>query len=299
MKILIGQNHLDTIGGSETYTYTLIEELKRRRFKVELACGSNRFGIMSKKIYQNFGIFPNSFDKDPDVCFINHISTIRKILDSNIDSKTIFQICHGTVPDLEQPFGKPIEKYITISEEVSTHVSNKGYNSDIVVNGINTNRFSPTSVNKEVKNILSLSQSDRFNNFLSKICLKNGWTFKSHNKFKNPIFQIENLIKEADMVISLGRGAYEAMSCGKNVLVADCRPYQPPLMDGLIAPDNIDEMIKHNCSGRRFKRQVNEQTITEEIKKFDHKFCELNRNYALENLNIEVQTEKMLNLIRK
>lgn len=299
MRILVGQNHLDTIGGSETYAYTLIEELKRRKFKVELACGSNRFGIMSKKIYQNFGIFPNSFDKNPDVCFINHTSTIKKVLDSKIDSNFIFQICHGTVPSLEQPFGKPIKKYISISEEVSNHLVTKGFSSDIIVNGINTDRFAPTFVNKKVKNILSLSQSERFNHFLSKICLKNDWVFKSHNKFKNPVFEIENLINEADLVISLGRGAYESMSCGKNVLVADWRPYQDPLMDGLITPDNVNEMIRFNCSGRRFKKQVTEETITEEIKKFDHKFCEINRSYALDNLNIKTQTEKMLNLIGK
>ncbi len=299
MKILIGQNHLDTIGGSETYTYTLIEELKRRKFKVDLVCGSNRFGIMSKKIYQNFGIFPNHFGEDYDACFINHISTIKKILDSKLDSETVFQICHGTIPDLEQPFGNPIQKYISISEEVKNHLQKKDFNSNVILNGINTDKFSPTFVNKKVKNILSLSQSGRFNDFLSKICLKNEWNFKSHNKFENPIFDIENLIKEADLVVSLGRGAYEAMSCGKNVLVADWRPYQEPMMDGLIRSDNINEMIKFNCSGRRFKKTVNETTITEEIKKFDYKFCEFNRNYVLENLNIRNQAEKMLEIITK
>ena len=296
MKILIGQNHLDTIGGSETYVYTVIEELKRRKIKTFLMCGSNRFGIMSKKIYQNFDIIPNYIGSEIDLGFINHTTTIKKVIDNKIDLSKVYQVCHGTIPSLEQPYGHPIENYISISEEVRDHLFSKKINSNVIRNGINVDKFKPTKVNKKLKNILSLSQSDRFNSFLSKICDKNGWNFLHHNKFTNPIFDIEKKIDEADLVISLGRGAYESMSCGKNVLVADWRPYQYPLMDGLVNKSNIDEMIKTNCSGRRFKKEVNEQSIVEEINKYSVENSDFNRQYALENLNIKIQVDKMLNL---
>jgi hypothetical protein len=296
MKVLIGQNHLDTIGGSETYVYTVIEELKRRKIKTFLLCGSDRYGIMSKKIYQNFNIVPNTYDKDLDICFINHTTTVAKALKNKIDESKIYQICHGTTPSLEQPFGSPIEKYISISEEVQEHLKNKNYESLVIRNGINTNKFTPTKSNKELKNILSLSQSDRFNTFLKKICDKNGWNFKSHNKFTNPVFDIQDTISESDLVVSLGRGAYESMSCGKNVLVADWRPYQKPMMDGLITPDNIEEIITTNCSGRKYRKEVNEENITQEIRKYSTTLGEYNREYALKNLNIINQIDKMLEL---
>ena len=296
MKVLIGQNHLDTIGGSETYVYTVIEELKRRKIKTFLLCGSDRYGIMSKKIYQNFNIVPNTYDKDLDICFINHTTTVAKALKNKIDESKIYQICHGTTPSLEQPFGSPIEKYISISEEVQEHLKNKNYESLVIRNGINTNKFTPTKSNKELKNILSLSQSDRFNTFLKKICDKNGWNFKSHNKFTNPVFDIQDTISESDLVVSLGRGAYESMSCGKNVLVADWRPYQKPMMDGLITPDNIEEIITTNCSGRKYRKEVNEENITQEIRKYSTTLGEYNREYALKNLNIINQIDNMLEL---
>lgn len=299
MKVLIGQNHLDTIGGSETYVYTVIEELKRRKIKTFLLSGTNRYGIMSKKIYQDFNIIPNTFDKDIDVCFINHTTTVSKALDLKIEPGIIYQVCHGTIPSLEQPFGTPITNYISISEEVGKHLEKKNLSSHMIRNGINTHRFKPTSINKELKNILSLSQSSRFNAFLQKICMKNGWNFKAHNKFTNPVFDIENFISEADLVVSLGRGAYESMSCGKNVLVADWRPYQEPMMDGIITPDNINEIITTNCSGRKFKKEVNERSITEEIRKYSSSFGDSNREYALENLNIIKQVDKMIEIYKK
>ena len=34
------------------------------------------------------------------------------------------------------------------------------------------------------------------------------------NKYTNPVWKIEELMRESDLVVSLGRGAYEAMACG-------------------------------------------------------------------------------------
>jgi len=74
--------------------------------------------------------------------------------------------------------------------------------------------------------------------------------FKSHNKFKNPVWDIEREIRQNELIISLGRGACEALSCGRPVLVLDSRPYQPLMADGLITPGNINEFSTCNFSGR-------------------------------------------------
>jgi glycosyltransferase involved in cell wall biosynthesis len=299
MKILIGQNHLDTIGGSETFTYALVEELVRRGHDVSLLLGTNRFGEVSNRISRDFGIEANKLKgRSFDVAFLNHTTTIKRFFDNNLKAKEIYQICHGTVPELEQPYGHPLLKYIAISDEVREHLKKKGFDSVVIKNGINTKRFCPTGINEELKNVLSLSQSDKFNVFLEKICKKHNLNFMSHNKFMNPVFEIEKIISKADLVVSLGRGAYEAMSCGKNVLIADWRPYQKSLMDGLITIDNVDKFIKNNCSGRFSAREIkDENDIVREMDKYSIINGEQNRNYALQNLNIEKQVDKMLKLI--
>mgnify|MGYP006889562419 CR=1 FL=1 len=87
------------------------------------------------------------------------------------------------------------------------------------------------------------------------------------------------------------------MACGKNVLVADWRPYQDPYMDALLTPDNINQIIKNNCSGRSRKIKFDEESLTNEIKKYDNNLSEWAVNYAEENLNISKQVDKMLELI--
>ena len=297
MNILIGQNHLDTLGGTETNIYTLIAELTKRGHYISLISGTDKFGLTSEKIYSDFNIIPNKLKKEYDVGFINHTSTIKRLLDSNIKCKTLYQICHGATPELEQPYGHPIEKYIVISEEVRDHLKSKSFESVVVRNGIDTERFKPEEYSSDLRKVLSLSHSQRFNLFLKKICDRNNWGFAYHNKYTNPVFDIENIIKQADLVVTLGRGAYESMACGKNVLVADWRPYQMPLMDGMITEDTIDNFIYNNCSGRCEKKTITEDSITEEIKKYSVENSKHNRAYALKNLNIQKQVDIMLSLV--
>jgi glycosyltransferase involved in cell wall biosynthesis len=297
MRILVGQNHLDTLGGSETYTYALVEELVRQGHEVRVVCMPKRKGFVAYQIFENFGIEVNHLNgAEFDLALISHNSIFNLMAANKIAAKKTFQICHGTTPPLEQPCGHPGVEYISISEEVRDHVLAKGHESTVIRNGINTDKFSQTSINQELKNVLSLSQSERLNAFLSKVCKRNGWEFDSFNKFKNPVFEIHEHIQKADMVVTLGRGAYESMSCGKNVLIADFRQYQSPMMDGLLTPENIDNIIKNNCSGRANRLTITEATMTEQFNKYDIAYGEANRQYALENLNIQNQVKKMIDI---
>lgn len=296
MRILVGQNHLNTLGGSETYTYALVKELSRKSHKVDLITGNGQGGLLYNKIMKEFECNPFDADNVYDYAIVNHTSTIKRILSEGIKSEKLIQVCHGTTPALEQPYGYPVENYISVSHEVGEHLLDLGFNSGVIYNGIDTERFSYTKSNKQLKNVLSLCQSSNFNDFLSEACKTRGLNFMSLNKFKNPVFNVEQYIKESDLVITLGRGAYESMSCGKNVLVADHRPYQASMMDGLITPDNIDKIILKNCSGRTNQRPVTIENLMSELDRYDINNCEHNRNYVLENLNVCTQTDKILQI---
>tara|TARA_Y100000356_G_scaffold57190_1_gene46297 strand:+ start:2945 stop:3862 length:918 start_codon:yes stop_codon:yes gene_type:complete len=297
MKILIGQNHLDTLGGSETFTYALVEELHRRGHEVGVMCARNRKGMVSDLIESNLGIRTNIISKEYDACFISHNSMISQLYSLGINHGTVYQICHGTTPSLEQPTDVKGVRFISISEEVQEHLLKKDYNSELIVNGIDLDRFKPTKINKELQNILSLSQSDRLNKFLQKICDRYGYNFKHHNKFLNPVFNIEEEIADADLVVSLGRGAYEAMACGKNVLIADWRAYQNAMMDGMVTEDNISRFISNNCSGRTERRGIDEASIVEELMKYSLANGEANRKFAEKNLNIKDKVDRMIHLV--
>ncbi len=292
LNILVATNHLDKVGGTETYTFTLIEELKgRENIKVEYF--TFKKGEVSDRIEKELGV---SFlqKKKYDLILANHNTVVEKIFKYGYSIQT----CHGIFPDLEQP-SRLADFHIAISKEVQNHLSKLGYGSKIIKNGINTNKYRPKNVlNKQLKNVLSLCQSDSANKKLKLCCDKMGLNFIKANKFKNPSWDIASLINEADIVVGLGRSAYEAMSCGRPVVIFDDRPYFDSVGDGYVK-DIIEKSIQFNCSGRYLNKNFAGEDLQSELLKFDIKDGLYLRNFALKHLNIEKAVDQYIEVYLK
>lgn len=285
MKILLSNHWLKKLGGSETFTFTMAEELVRRKHDVELFTFVP--GNVSKRI-NRIGV-KNMSNTNYDLILANHHTTVNHVYHYGLTIQT----CHGTIPKLEQPSDNA-DIYIPISEEIKTHLGNRMVG-DVILNGINLDRFKPTKLNSKPKKILSLVHSDKANTIIQKACANLKIELIQIDKYKKQIWNIEEYIKEADIVISLGRGAYESFACGKPVIVFDARPYQPSYADGYIDASNIKESIKNNCSGRRFKKEFDPKELIAEIKKYNPKDGEFLRGWAEENHDIKKQVDKYLN----
>jgi len=291
-KILLGQNHLHTIGGSETFIYSMAKQMTQMGHQVDIV--TMQPGFVSELINREFGCNINIFRDSYDVAFLNH-TTIVNGIKSMFPGGKIIQTCHGIYPALEQPVGGV--RHVAISLEVSNHLKSKGYESVIIHNGVDCEVFSPHEpTSPVVKRIFSLSQSDVFNQTLQTICKKKNLVFSCNNKFTSPRIDIHNAIRDSDLVFSLGRGAYEAMACARPVIVADQRQYQPGMMDGIITSENISLYLENNCSGRKMQREVTEESLISEIEKYDSTQGVRNRQFALSNLNIVNQVEEYLKL---
>lgn len=294
MNILVTNNHLDTYGGSETFTYALIEELCRRGFVVEYFTFHK--GATSDLIEKQLGV--NFMSRNLyDIVFSNHINCVeylRLLLGSECK---IIQTCHGIYPDLEQP-SSYADYHISISEEVEKHLLDKGYTSTVILNGINCDRFkSEKRINKNVEVILSFCQSIEANEKLSKICKDLKIEFKTLNKFSSkPIWEVEEVINECDLVIGLGRSAYEAMSCGRPVVIFDNRSYFSSYGDGYLTLESVSNSVTHNCSGRASKKEFSDRDIIGEIQQYNKNDGKDLREYIITHQNIRYQTEKYLNI---
>lgn len=293
MKILITNHWLKKLGGSETFTYTLAGELAKQGHKVELY--TRVPGIVAKRICSNFYITRVTDPKARkyDLILANHNTCVHDVYPHQAP---IIQTCHGTTPKLEQPAAFA-DKHVAISEEVKQHLSGMGIQSTVILNGVDCNRFRPiVPLNKTIKTVLSLSHSDELNNLLKSIFALKGIKVITLNKFKNPVWAVENYINRADMVISLGRGAYEALACGRPVLILDKRPYQQQMGDGLLTKTNAAKVLEHNCSGRAFKNTNINQMIDYAIANYNPALSGWYRILALQELNIERQVQKYLSL---
>ncbi len=292
MRILVGNYYLQKTGGSENYTYALATTLKKMGHEVEYF--GFVLGEVSKKLESEGITFMHN--KQYDLILANHVPVVERLF---LHGFTI-QTCHGALVELEQP-SPYADAYVSVTEEVHNHLKELGFDSDIMLNGIDCERFSPKRpLQKELTNVLSLCQSDESNTFLRECCESIGVNFSSCNKHTDNVWAIEEEINKADLVIGIGRSLYDAMACGRCVLSFDNRDYvNQALGDGYINKDNISESIKNNCSGRRFRKQFTKESLVEELRKYNPNDGQWAREYALEHLNMKKSAERYISLYKK
>jgi len=297
MKILVGNNKLRNPGGSETYTYALVNELVKRGHVVECVA-SGKEGMVSEKM-KMLGVpvhFGTVRDKFYDLALLSHTTSIALAQDV---SAFKVQTCHGIYHTLEQPVPL-MDAYVAISEEVVLHLRMKGYNSTIIRNGVDCNRYVPNDENEKLNTVLSLAHGEEANNIIEEACNELDLDLLLQNKYGVPIWDIENYIRQADLVISLGRGVYEAAASAKNIIVFDSRAYakQGAIGDGFVTDENFGKFLTHNCSGRYSKRQFKAENLQLELQQYSPEMGRKLRAFAIENLNIEKQVDKYLELVR-
>jgi hypothetical protein len=67
----------------------------------------------------------------------------------------------------------------------------------------------------------------------------------------------------------MGRGVYQALACGRNVIAGDQNG-----MDYLLNMHNFEESQMFNCSGRNKKNEPTVEFLMEEMKKYEPKIGE-------------------------
>ncbi|WP_434035417.1 glycosyltransferase [Formosa sp. 4Alg 33] len=289
INILVANARLSKLGGSETFTYTLIEELKSRN-NIYVEYFTFEKGDVSERIEQELFVQFMSLPKY-DLILANHYTCIHELYKKGF----IIQTCHGIFPTLEQPYFLA-DAHVAISQEVKNHLCNLGFDSRIIYNGINTNRFySKKDINKQLNKVLSLCHSEEANNFIKSVCEDLNIKYLQAYKFENAVWNIEDSINNADLVVGLGRSAYEAMACGRPVVIYDNRTYFESCGDGYVK-DKLDLSLLNNCSGRYFKIKYSKESLKAEFLKFKKEDGDFFRAVALKKFNIIHNVDQYLDL---
>jgi hypothetical protein len=257
MKILVTAKYVSGAaheGGSSRFMRTVIDALKAMGHSVT---ATNDPGPLA--------------DKTWDRIIVSHHDQLRAIKDN--PARKIY-ISHGIIGDECMEPGA--DRYISISEEV------RGYNrlykieSEIIGQPIKIGKQARPGAT--LKKILIIrrpdpGQEDWFS-FLSE---------KYEVRDSDIDEPIEDQIAWADLCITLGRGALEAMAQGKPVLVADNRDYIGAKGDGYVNKDNIREIARCNFSGRRFEAPITRGWIEAELAKYNPNDSDYLYAYAREH----------------
>jgi hypothetical protein len=272
MKILLANNSLEYLGGTETWMITMFNYLSKEH-DVDVYVPAHEKNTLIKKGFDE--------SKEYDLGIINHKTCLKELSDFNIGKR--IRTSHGVLPGEEEPtIGADI--YVAVSEEVQSSLKGKGFDSCVIRNPIDTDHFGYSKPNPTLKKVLWMNNKTPMLSLIEQA--SKGYEFKIQTGFKNGT---SSLMQEADLVITSGRGIYEALSCGKNAVIINWLG-----CDGLVTEENIIEFRKTNCSGRTFRECWEPERILEELKKYDP---ERNmRDYILENNEVSKIAEQYLSL---
>lgn len=282
MKILITNIWLDDFGGTESWCYAMASELIKRGHTVDV------YTPITGKIFKEFeklGI-KLVFEGEYDLILDNHNQT-----NLNKFKGFIIHTCHGVIKE-EGPMK------LAVNVAVSKKSAEKWNCPIIIPNSIDTNRFCcKKPLHNYIKKILSLCKSNTANNVLKQICHDADVEFES--MYGKEVFNIEDKINEADLVVGVGRSLLDAMSCGRPVVSFDDRYYYETRMmgHGYLTSDKFKYQEIDNLTGNSLKKSFNKLELAKEIfEKYNPKDGEINRQYILDNLSIEKTVDKYIEL---
>lgn len=270
MNILLANDSLDFRAGTETWVMTMLKHLSKIHNVDVFTTHSNT-------------LTSASFDKSKHyhLALFNNNSFFMELRYWHIDVK-IFT-CHGIMGKLDTPI-QGADAYVAISEETQDYMKGIGFKAHIIRNPIATDYFSYSPVHKALHNVLYLNNRPWKQDLLLNACSPFDLTIISRNNI-DPL----SAISSSDLVITAGRGCYESLSCGKNVII-----WNRGLLDGMITRENIADLRKNNCSGRTHSVSCSVNELSAELSKYDP--TRNLRPYIVENNEVSLIANKYLSL---
>jgi len=301
LKILLSNHHLMSYQGSENYTFTIADYLIRRGHKVTVY--SAYFGKLRKR-FEAIGVeviteLRSIRDRSFDIAHVHHhINTLE--VRYYFPHLPIVLLCHGIIfLEHPPPFDLKISQYMATSERVMNHMVHKGVAKEKITlfrNMVDSELFSPTSsIQKKPKTALIISNKIDVEkeNVIKEACSRLGIkTEFIGTRFRSVDYRrIPSLINRADIVFSLGRGAIEAMLCGRIPIIFD---YEGG--DGMVSPESICQNMSCNFSGNLFNVNYTVEQLIEILQEYRVENGTRLREMAIEYFGADKRIQTLIDI---
>src|SRR3990167_8540590 len=329
LKILIGNNTLSFLVGSETWSQTLAIQLKKMGHDVYAF--SPHLGIISDNLKKEgipcyseivtTGIKPFSYvleepqDHKYDVIIASHFH-ITDYLRSQFPDTPIISVIHGVIhfmnhEETNQQIWAPehpavntkVDQYVAVSEEVQKKIKDDyGLDSMIVRQFFDVEKFTaqkPVTPGKPARIMTNTNYHSKDDPEIQTVkgvadhygskLIAVGAMFARN---PNPMLAIES----ADVMFARGRSVFEAVCAGRLGIV-----HGGWGTGGVICPENIEQLRYCNFSGRNATKLFSKEELIELVEKYyTPENLEWGMNYIRREHNVVyaaevfVQTARML-----
>lgn len=247
MKILFVHKH-SRLTGVSTFIYTAIKEITKLNVEVDLYVENPQKSIFIDKVKEICNVVDEVKQTGYDRVYFNYRSQLHLYTGS---AKKYFFV-HGLM-DQEYSPDDSVDKIFCFGERSFSYIQNASWQEKVLIrNGLDLSKFQfKPSMSGDVKKILIFDSrtSNTIVTLLTGMCSRNNWyvsviSSNSQNDRVDEIWDVEERIYDADVVIAKGRSMFEAMACGKPVV-----NYGLEGGDGSIDSENFLIAITTNGSG--------------------------------------------------
>ncbi len=323
LKILLANNTLSLLAGSETWTRTLALQLKSMGHIV--SCYSPTLGIISDQLKEsgircyetiyvskikpfNY-VLEEAIDHNYDVIIANH-HHIVEYLREQFPKTPIIATIHGIIHFDENGNKAPehpaldsgVNQFVAVSEEVQEMLK-KDYNIDSILirNAFDIKQFNSLKpANDEPKQFLiNTNYQGRDNPVVA--------TIREASKHFNakvaaigenfsPMVDVTKAIEDSDIVFGMGRSVLEGVAAGR---LGICLGRWG--MGGVITEGTVDDIRHFNFSGRNSGGiEALSEDLIELIKKhYNKSTLEWGKNYIARDHNIVLAADEYVRLARE
>jgi glycosyltransferase involved in cell wall biosynthesis len=322
LRILMGNNTLSLLAGTETWTYTLATRLKQTGHHVE--CFSPILGAISEQLARDQIPSRRRFSKPTrffakwlphwkyDVIIANHnhiADSLRRVFPRTPMISTVHGIIHRMMEangkEIRAP-GHPaidadVDQFVSVSEEVRDVLKRDfALDSIVVRNFLDLDHFKPARpASPKPRRILFNSNYNQGTSaevqIIRQVANHYGADFVAvglnHGKTSN----IKALIEEADVVVGIGRSVLEGVAMGRLGLV-----HGPHGTGGVICPQNVEKLRTHNFSGRHEKGRLMtpKEIIALTDQHYNTRHLEWGMSYIRQDHNVVQAAERYLQFAR-
>ena len=324
LKILLGNNTLSLLAGSETWTYTLALQLKAMGHIVH--CFSPDLGIIAEKLMDqgipcfndlnSSGITPFTFileetyDHNYDVIIANH-NNIVDHLRAQYPKTPIISTVHGIIHFFEDGVTKAPEhpaldagvaQFVVVSEEVQEKLKNDyGIDSVIIRQPIDIKKYSNLRLPSEKPKqfLVNTNYAGRDSEeiiLLREVAKHLGAKLSAVGANFSQQFDLTKSIEDSDVIFGMGRSLLEGVAAGR---LGICHGRWGT--GGVICEANIEEIRKQNFSGRNSGGNfATKEELIEMIEKYyNPAIMEWGKKYVTENHNIIFAAEEYVRIARE
>lgn len=258
MNILMTNAWLVEPGGTETWTATVAKELYRRGHNVHI-----RTTKSGKFLRENIPFAKQFNGQHFDIAICNH-----KSMFPDISADKIINISHSPFLELER-LQEGCDTYFSVSEEVREIEQKRGFESEVLINPICLDDFYPkVRLPDTPKKVLFYSHYESpSKEIIESFCNELSLEFIPFNRLENR----NDLLNKADVVISVGRGALEALCARRFVIGADDRGYTGLGLGGCGLTYDIQKSTHDNFTGRLDFKPLTLESFVEYLSAYDAK----------------------------